>query len=170
MFAHTTHECIVKLSEKLARLTQTLDKVFYASDGACAVEVALKMSLHSHTHSGNALAASVALACLDIIDEEKIYTKVEALQSQMHEHMRMIADTTGKLTNIRYIGGIVAADLQQNLSLPRLGFAISQAAIKHGALLCPIGNTLYWLPPLNTEESVLVELKEATQKAILDCY
>jgi len=47
ILANTTHETIVKLSQKLASLTRTLDKVFYASDGASAIEIALKMSIHS---------------------------------------------------------------------------------------------------------------------------
>ena len=47
MFANTTNEIIVELSEKLANMTKTLNKVFYASEGSSAVEIALKMSLHS---------------------------------------------------------------------------------------------------------------------------
>jgi adenosylmethionine---8-amino-7-oxononanoate aminotransferase len=82
-------------------------------------------------------------------------------------HFCMLID---KLTHIRSIGGIIAADLVQNISVTRLGFALSQAAIQHGALLRPIGNTLYWLPPLNSNEYVLAALKEATQKGILACY
>lgn len=47
ILANTTNEVIVELSAKLAGLTKTLAKVFYASDGSSAVEIALKMSLHS---------------------------------------------------------------------------------------------------------------------------
>src|ERR1700730_6028091 len=39
MFAHTTYEAIVQLSEKLTHLTKTLRKVFYASEGSSAVEI-----------------------------------------------------------------------------------------------------------------------------------
>ena len=45
MLAGFTHEPVVELSEKLAKLTG-LGHAFYASDGASAVEVALKMSFH----------------------------------------------------------------------------------------------------------------------------
>ena len=37
-----------------------------------------------------------------------------------------------------------------------------------GALLRPLGNTLYWFPPLNTTQPILSDLKEITQKALLD--
>ncbi len=47
MLAGFTHPPVVKLSEKLSALTQGhLGHVFYASDGASAVEIALKMSHH----------------------------------------------------------------------------------------------------------------------------
>ena len=47
MLAGFTHQPVVELSEKLAALTSgNLGHVFYASDGASAVEIALKMSHH----------------------------------------------------------------------------------------------------------------------------
>ncbi len=47
MLAGFTHQPVVELSEKLKALTQgNLGHVFYASDGASAVEIALKMSHH----------------------------------------------------------------------------------------------------------------------------
>ena len=47
MLAGFTHQPVVELSEKLSALTQgNLGHVFYASDGASAVEIALKMSHH----------------------------------------------------------------------------------------------------------------------------
>ncbi|HSH54080.1 MAG TPA: adenosylmethionine--8-amino-7-oxononanoate transaminase [Methylotenera sp.] len=45
MLAGFTHEPVVELSEKLAQLTG-LGHAFYASDGASATEIALKMSFH----------------------------------------------------------------------------------------------------------------------------
>ena len=47
MLAGFTHAPVVELSEKLSALTgQALGHCFYASDGASAVEIALKMSFH----------------------------------------------------------------------------------------------------------------------------
>jgi adenosylmethionine-8-amino-7-oxononanoate aminotransferase len=53
MLAGFTHEPVVELSEKLAALTgHQLGHCFYASDGASAVEIALKMSFHFWRNSG----------------------------------------------------------------------------------------------------------------------
>ena len=51
MLAGFTHEPVVQLSEKLAKLTG-LGHAFYASDGASATEIALKMSFHFWRNSG----------------------------------------------------------------------------------------------------------------------
>jgi adenosylmethionine-8-amino-7-oxononanoate aminotransferase len=53
MLAGFTHEPVVALSERLAALTGgALGHCFYASDGASAVEIALKMSFHYWRNSG----------------------------------------------------------------------------------------------------------------------
>jgi adenosylmethionine-8-amino-7-oxononanoate aminotransferase len=54
MLAGFTHEPVVVLSEKLSALTDgELGHCFYASDGASAVEIALKMSFHSWRNQGH---------------------------------------------------------------------------------------------------------------------
>lgn len=53
IIAGFTHEPVVKLSERLVRLTpRGLDKCFYADNGSSAVEVALKMSYHANLNDG----------------------------------------------------------------------------------------------------------------------
>ena len=53
ILAGFSHEPIVKLSERLVKLTpKNLDKCFYADNGSSAVEVALKMSYHAHLNDG----------------------------------------------------------------------------------------------------------------------
>ena len=63
MLAGFTHEPVVALSEKLSALTGgVLGHCFYASDGASAVEIALKMSFHSWRNRG--LADKKEFVCL----------------------------------------------------------------------------------------------------------
>ena len=53
MLAGFTHQPVVELSERLSALTAgTLGHAFYASDGASATEIALKMSFHYWRNSG----------------------------------------------------------------------------------------------------------------------
>lgn len=143
-------------------LTDSIYNIFYANYSIG------KSFLHSHTQSGNALAAAVALECLKIYENEKIYQKAQQLEITLLKLMQEVATKTKKIKNIRCIGAIVAADLDLNHEQQneRIGYKIFQEAIKLGAYLRPLGNTIYWLPPLNIDYEILVKLKNITIKAI----
>jgi adenosylmethionine---8-amino-7-oxononanoate aminotransferase len=64
MLAGCTHEPVVALSERLAALTG-LGHAFYASDGAAATEIALKMSAHHWRNAGGARAAKTKFIALE---------------------------------------------------------------------------------------------------------
>ena len=87
----------------------------------------------------------------------------------MHTYFSEIARQTGKMSNIRSIGAIVAGDLVGPAS-ERYGYRIQEEALRLGALLRPIGNTLYWLPPLTTEQDTIEKLAEITQASIENVY
>lgn len=121
--------------------------------------------LHSHTFSGNALAAAVAVETLNIFADENICSKAEILGYSMIKHMENIASSSKKLKNVRGIGAIVAADLATKD--PGMGDKVCQLAFEHGAWLRNLGNTIYWLPPLNTDEVTISQLSEITYNAIV---
>lgn len=119
--------------------------------------------LHSNTHYGNALAASVAVEVLNIFKQENIIENIAKLN--MLNKMQKIAKNTGLVSNIRFIGGIVAADLAENID----GFKFYKKAMENGAILRPIGNCLYWMPPLNSKEETIEELAYITERTLLFC-
>lgn len=104
-----------------------------------------KSFLHSHTYSGNPLAVSAALATIKTIHEERTISHVQNIGEYMLTTLTEVAQLSGKLTNVRGIGAIVAADLEDSTH-HRVGNKVYQQAINYGALIRPIGNTLYWLP------------------------
>ena len=125
--------------------------------------------LHSHTYSGNPVAASAALATLTVMQRDDILKQSRNLGKYMQKQFSEIINTCGKLTNYRSIGAIVAADLE-NTTDARLGYLIAQAAQKRGALLRPIGNSIYWLPPLNTNKDTIDKLAQITFESIQEVY
>lgn len=129
-----------------------------------------KSFLHSHTYSGNALGARVALETLNIVEEEKLCHKALMMQTHLHQHMQNIANNTGLLKNVRGIGAVIAADLEANDLPERAGFKLYQEAVKLGALLRPIGNTIYWCPPLTISENEIQQLHHMTLQAIKNCF
>lgn len=124
--------------------------------------------LHSHTHTGNALAAAVALENLQVIADEGVLDQVQELEPLLFDNMMIVKEETKKLQNIRYIGGVVAADIITPCKSERAGYAVYQSAVKAGAFLRPLGNTLYWLPPLNIKVNEVKKLRDITIKAMID--
>lgn len=140
--------------------TQAIYDTFYAD-----YELG-KSFLHSHTYSGNALGASVALEVMKVMEEENICARVCGIETEMLMRMREIAQQTGRLKNVRGIGAMVAADLVCDEG-ERMGYRVYQAAVKKGALLRPLGNTIYWLPPFTIDSAALSRLQQITADAIV---
>lgn len=128
-----------------------------------------KSFLHSNTYSGNPLAVSAALATIKTIKNEDILRKAKNLGKTMLHHLSQIAEVSGKLKNVRGIGAVVAAELV-DISDYRIGNEVYEQALKCGALIRPLGNTLYWLPPLNTDEEIIGKLAEITLNSINTAY
>lgn len=125
--------------------------------------------LHSHTFSGHALGVSAALATIKVMEDENINAKAKQMGQQMHAFMNEISVLSGKLSNVRCIGAIVAADLHPS-STRRIDYQLYQEALKQGALLRPLGNKLYWLPPLTSDSDSIVKLAEITLNSIMAVY
>ena len=129
-----------------------------------------KSFLHSHTYSGNALAASAALATIHTMMAENTNQQATELGEIMLRYFNEVACLSGQLGNIRSIGAIVAADMSLHESKNRIGHQLYIEALSRGALLRPIGNTLYWLPPLNTSEQTIAQLAEITLHSLNAVY
>ncbi len=128
--------------------------------------------LHSNTYCGNAIAAAAALEALKIYEDEKIVANVARRSCELRRRMEWVASETGVLENVRGIGFIAAADIinpDTGKSFPvasRTGFNFYRNAVEFGALLRPLGDTVYFLPPLNTPDKVLDDLAEIAVKAL----
>ncbi len=124
--------------------------------------------LHSNTYTGNPLAAAVAVEALKIYEELDIAAVARALEPKLRAAFERIAKRTGKLRHVRALGGMVAAELEvpAERSNTGIGKQICREAIRRGALMRPLGDTLYWLPPLNLEDVVLDQLEEITTASV----
>ncbi len=124
--------------------------------------------LHSNTYAGNALAAAIALEALDVYRDEDIPGQVRRNRDVLANAMGRVAEATGRLKNVRCLGAVAAAELQGpgTGSGARAGFRVYQEAVKRGALLRTLGDTVYWLLPLNAGPEVISELEAITTASI----
>jgi adenosylmethionine-8-amino-7-oxononanoate aminotransferase len=119
MLAGFTHEPVVELSEKLAKLTG-LGHAFYGSDGASATEIALKMSFHYWRNTG-----------------KPNKTKFISLQNSYH------GETLGALsvTDVAIFKDTYSPLLMQSAQMPSPDFRLAEAgeSAEAFALRCALG-------------------------------
>jgi len=119
-----------------------------------------KAFMHSHTYAGNPLACSAAVEVLKILKEEKI---IEKTQKSAKYFNQIIKDKFLSLKNvgeIRSIGLINAIELVKDKNTKesfdykkRTGYQIYKKALQKGVLLRPLGDIIYFNPPLIIQES-----------------
>lgn len=112
--------------------------------------------LHSHSYTGNPLACTAALACLEIFESENVLHK-NILRSQDLANAFAWAKSDSRIEHWRQQGMILAFDIKQDCiknlaTFPREMFS---QCINEGLLIRPIGNTVYVMPPyiLSAEET-----------------
>ncbi len=125
--------------------------------------------LHSHTFSGHALSAAVANAAMALYESMPMVNMVATLGQAMRQSFRDIDAQLSCFQNIRQLGGMVAAELRPSFCQhPRSGWLLQQHCVRHGVLIRPLGQTVYWCPPLNIKVSEVEHLSKATFKGLCD--
>jgi adenosylmethionine-8-amino-7-oxononanoate aminotransferase len=131
-----------------------------------------KAFLHSNTFTGHALGAAAALETLKIMVEEDTAATVRKRSAGLLARMRDCAEKTGCLANVRGLGFCAAADIvSPDTGKPfppseRTGFEFFKKAVANGALLRPMGDVIYFHPPLNSSEKVLDETARVTIRSL----
>lgn len=136
--------------------TQKIYDAFYAdySEG--------RAFMHSHTYSGNPLGCSAALAVQHILCDGKILEKAQITAEYLTNKLFEKLGSHKNVGEIRHIGLINAIELVKNKSSKesfdpklRIGYQIYKKALKKGLLLRPLGDILYFNPPLNIDKDTL---------------
>jgi adenosylmethionine-8-amino-7-oxononanoate aminotransferase len=136
-----------------------------------------KTFYHGHSFTGNPLAASVALECVKIYEEDKIIESIQPKIKRLEIEMQKLKNHKN-VGDIRQIGMIGAIELVKNKETKedfplndRIGHKIYKEALKRGAIIRPLGNVLYFMPPLIIKEQeieTLVNIAADSIKAVLD--
>ncbi|WP_028995873.1 adenosylmethionine--8-amino-7-oxononanoate transaminase [Azonexus hydrophilus] len=119
--------------------------------------------LHSHSYTGNPLACRAALATLDIFAEDDV---LAANRDRSRKIGAMLAPLAGhaQVKHLRQRGMIAAFDVVSDD--PSFSRRFYRAALDHGALLRPIGNTVYLMPPYIVGDDEIALLGRAIDGAL----
>lgn len=118
----------------------------------------LSAFLHSHSYTGNPLACAAALATLEIFEREPVLERNRSLGARMEAQLAPLRDHP-HAAHLRRTGMILAVDMRPDACKPeeyswleRRGLRAYRHALSRGALLRPLGNTLYLMPPYVIDE------------------
>ena len=121
--------------------------------------------LHSHSYTGNPLACRAALATLDIFAADNVLAvnrlkaaKIEATLAPLAAHPQV--------KHLRQRGMIAAFDVET--TDPYFSRKFYRAALAREALIRPIGNTVYLMPPYIVSDEEIAHLGDAVSGALAE--
>ncbi len=127
---------------------------------------------HGHTYTGNPLAAAVALATLDVFDEEQTLAHLPPKIDRLAEHLARIAGHP-HVGDVRQRGLMAGIELVQDRQTrepyawaEKRGYRVCDYARTEGVWLRPLGNVVVIMPPLAITLNELDRICLAVERGI----
>ncbi|MDR2015141.1 MAG: adenosylmethionine--8-amino-7-oxononanoate transaminase [Azoarcus sp.] len=122
--------------------------------------------LHSHSYTGNPLACRAALATLDIFEEEGVLAANRKRAELLGRLLEEAFSDHAAVRHLRQRGMVAAFDVAGEGVADDFSRRFFVAALEAGALLRPIGHTVYFMPPYVMDEPELRALVGAAATAL----
>ncbi len=146
--------------------TDAVYRAFYAEHSA------QKAFLHSHSYSGNPLACAAANATLDIFRNDDVLARNKTLAAHMMQATARFTDHL-HVAEVRQTGMILAIEMVKNKKTrepyawqERRGRIVYRHALERGALLRPLGDVVYFMPPYVIQPEEIDFLAEVAWEGI----
>lgn len=132
----------------------------------------LRAFLHSHSYTGNPLCCAAALATLDIFEQDDVLVANRRLAARMSAATAPLRDHP-HVAEVRQTGMILAIEMVKDRTTrapwpwqERRGLRVYQHALRREALLRPLGNVVYMMPPYVITEAQIDHLAEVATEGI----
>ncbi|HVF17848.1 MAG TPA: adenosylmethionine--8-amino-7-oxononanoate transaminase [Steroidobacteraceae bacterium] len=120
------------------------ERVFDAFRGADLSERTL---YHGHSYGGNALAASVALKHLQLMNEWRVLDNVRERSAQLNTSLNQVAIASSCIRELRIAGLMCAIELASD-ERPRFARRVCAVMTRRGVLARSLGDNVILVPPL----------------------
>lgn len=151
--------------------TLATDEIYRAFLGTYAEG---KTFFHGHTYGGNPLAAAVALATLDVFEEEQTLAQLPEKIACLTGHLQRIAGHA-QVGDVRQRGLIGAIELVQDKATrqpyppaEQRGARACRRAMQEGVWLRPLRNVMVVMPPLSVTLDQLDQICRAAEVGLLE--
>jgi adenosylmethionine-8-amino-7-oxononanoate aminotransferase len=148
--------------------TLTEDEIYSAFYDEFAT---MKFFIHSHSYSANPLACALANESLAMLTENNFLESLQPKIRAMREYGQRLEELNW-VGEFRQTGMIAAVELVKNKETKetfpfedRVGYRIYQEGLKRGVLMRPLGNVIYFIPPL----VITIEEIKTMIDAAFDC-
>jgi adenosylmethionine-8-amino-7-oxononanoate aminotransferase len=151
-------------------LLVTTDEIYQAFYGEYSKQIAF---MHSHTYAGNPLGCAAAHGVLDVLENDNVFELASKRSVYFTQKLAKALEANQNVGEIRHIGLIHALEMVKSKKtkealnpLERVGYQIYKKALELGLILRPLGDVLYFNPPLIINEEQIDEAVEKCVQAI----
>ena len=128
----------------------------------------IKPGQHGSTFGGNPIACAVAVAALDVVEEEKLSERAEELGQLFRSEIEKVIEKTDLITKVRG-KGLLNAILINDSPDSKTAWNICVQLKENGLLAKPThGNIIRLAPPLVITEAQLLECVKIIEKTVLE--
>jgi 4-aminobutyrate aminotransferase-like enzyme len=124
------------------------------------------------TYVGNPVAIAAAHAVLDVIAEERLNERAEAIGETIRARMEGWRDRVDAVADVRGLGAMIAIAIERDGGPDAdLATAVAEGAARRGLLLLKAGiysNCIRVLVPLVIEDAELAEALDVWEEALLE--
>lgn len=131
-----------------------------------------KTFFHGHTYGGNPLGAAVALATLEVFEEEQTLQLMAAKSEQLQTFLERMAKHP-HVGHVRQRGLMAGIELVQDKSTKepfawseKRGLRVCESALQDGVWLRPLGNVVVVMPPLAISQDELGQICNSIERGI----
>ncbi len=133
-----------------------------------AIMMVIKPGQHGSTFGGNPLAAKVAVAALEVVEDEQLMLNARRLGIVFRNEMQRIIDSSELIVKVRG-KGLLNAIIVNDSPDSSTAWNLCVALMHNGLLAKPThGNIIRFAPPLVMTESELMECVAIIEKTIRD--
>ena len=131
-----------------------------------------KTFFHGHTFTGNPLACAVAIANLELFEQERIIDNLQEKIAHLTGNLRPLTslEHVGEVRQCGIMVGIeLVHDKETKASFPvekRIGHRVIMEARKRGVIIRPLGDVIVLMPPLSISYEELDQLCDAVYDSI----
>lgn len=121
---------------------------------------------HGHSYGGNALAAAVALAHLELFDSWAVLDGVAERAAQFAELLERHVAGLAQVREVRQCGLMIGVELAPPAEGLRWGRRASAACVEDGVLIRPLGDVIVIMPILTTTADEAERIVTTVARAI----